>query len=434
MIKKLINNIIDLKYRLRFKLKLLIPMIILIIINFVLLFNIKIDPNKKSDLIADQLEIILVGLIVWVFVSFVRIDFIYKNAYKFYPVILFLLLFTLFFGVVRENAQRWILIGPFDLQTSEVCKILFVFFIGKFLVNRSKNSNDFKTMILVVISTLIVMFLIFKQPDLGTSLVYLFAIFPMMIWSGIKVMDIILFISPLISFFISFIYEFSTTSATILNETYFFIIFSLWILFIGYTLITKYRRVLSDYYIVGIISINLIITTFTKVFIDKLAQTYWFDRIIAYFDPLPYKNDEGFQILSSYQVIGSGGFFGKGIGNGVLTDYGLLPIDLSDFFIAKLAEQVGFIGIFVLVAMLLYFFYWLITYLDKCMNQYEQLILVGFTSIWFFHFFINMSIVSGIVPVTGLPFPFLSLGGSHFITNCIMLAIVNKIISLRISN
>ena len=126
---------------------------------------------------------------------------------------------------------------------------------------------------------------------------------------------------------------------------------------------------------------------------------------------------------------------GKGLGDSLLTtEFKMMPIYESDFIVATLGEQFGLVGIFILLALLGYFFYWLITYLDKCMNKYEQLILVGFTSLWFFHSFVNLFIVSGIFPVTGLPFPFLSYGGTHFLTNCIMLAIANKIISSHVSN
>ena len=109
-------------------------------------------------------------------------------------------------------------------------------------------------------------------------------------------------------------------------------------------------------------------------------------------------------------------------------------ISALSFIVSALAEQFGLFGIFLLLCILFYFFYWLITYLDKCLNKYNQLILVGFTATWFFHAFLNLCIVSGIFPVTGLPFPFLSYGGTYFLTNCIMLAVANKIICLHVSN
>ena len=112
----------------------------------------------------------------------------------------------------------------------------------------------------------------------------------------------------------------------------------------------------------------------------------------------------------------------------------MMPIYESDFIVSALAEQVGFIGVLGLIICLGYFFYWLITYLEKSINKFEQLILIGFGSIWFFHSFVNLCIVSGIFPVTGLPFPFLSYGGTSLMANCIMLSITNRVISKHISN
>ena len=185
---------------------------------------------------------------------------------------------------------------------------------------------------------------------------------------------------------------------------------------------------------VSVIFINLIITTFTKIFLQKLMLSYWFNRIIAFLDPFTYRNNFAYQINSSYDAIGSGGLTGKGLGSGMLTEFKMMPIYESDFIISALAEQYGFIGIFCLLFILSYFFYWYVTYIDKCTNKFEKLVLVGFGSIWFFHSFVNLCIVSGIFPVTGLPFPFLSYGGTYFLTNCIMLAIANKIISSHIAN
>ena len=118
----------------------------------------------------------------------------------------------------------------------------------------------------------------------------------------------------------------------------------------------------------------------------------------------------------------------------MLTEFKMMPIYESDFIVSALAEQFGFIGVFCLVISLLYFFYWYAIYIEKCANKFEQMVLVGFGAIWFFHSFVNLCIVSGIFPVTGLPFPFLSYGGTYFLSNCIMFSIASKIISLHISN
>ena len=422
-----LNKIIDFDYRFKIKIKLFIPMLILIGVSLVLL---NYSNTDKSFLFYSQIRWAIFGSLLIIIFSYIKIDFIYKHSYKLYVLLFILLLLTLIFGNIVNNSQRWLSIG-FSFQPSEIGKLLFIFFIAKLLVNRPKRYSDFKVMCLILAQTLLIVFLILKQPDLGTALVYLFTIFPMMVWSGVKFINIIILISPIISFLISFIYEFTEGNLVDLNETYFFILFAIWILFITFIVFKKYKfTVLSG----SIILANLLITTFTKIFIKKIEGHYWLKRITAYLDPLKHKNDLAYQINSSYDAIGSGGFLGKGLGNGMLTEFKMMPIYESDFIVSALAEQFGLISILMLLALLGYFFYWLVTYLDKCINKFEQLILVGFCSVWFFHFFVNLCIVSGIFPVTGLPFPFLSYGGTHFLTNCIMLAIANRIISEHISN
>ena len=425
-----LSKIIDFDYRFKIKLKLIVPVIIIIITSLILLNYSNIE---KKFLFYNQIRWIFLGLIFFIFFSYIKIEFIYKNSYKFYFLIICLLIMTLLFGASINNSQRWLSLG-FMFQPSEIGKLLFIFFIATFLKNRPKNYSDFKTIFIILIPTLFIAFLILRQPDLGTSLVYLFIIFPMLLVSGVRLISIILFISPIISFLISFIYEFTNRDLVDINDTYFFILFAIWILFISFILIRKYRGVISDYFIAIIISSNLLITTFTKIFLEKFIETFWFKRVIAYLDPFKYRHDFAYQINSSYDAIGSGGLLGKGLGNGMLTEFKMMPIYESDFIVSALAEQFGLFGIFLLLCILFYFFYWLITYLDKCLNKYNQLILVGFTATWFFHAFLNLCIVSGIFPVTGLPFPFLSYGGTYFLTNCIMLAVANKIICLHVSN
>ena len=422
-----LGKVFDFDYKFKAKLKLFIPMLILVGVSLVLL---SYSNAEKSFLFYSQIRWAILGSILIVLLSYVKITFIYKHSYKFYLILFILLLATLFFGNIVNNSQRWLSVG-FSFQPSEIGKVLFIFFIAKVLVNKPKNYSDFKIMWLIFFQTLLIAFLILKQPDLGTALVYLFTIFPMMVWAGIKFINIIILISPIVSFLISFIYEFTGNDLVDLNETYFFILFTVWILFIGFVVIKRYRlTILSG----TILLSNLLITTFTKIFIKKIEGHYWLKRITAYLDPLKHKNDLAYQINSSYDAIGSGGVLGKGLGEGMLTEFKMMPIYESDFIVSALAEQFGLMSILLLLLLIGYFFYWLITYLDKCINKFEQLILVGFCSVWFFHFFVNLCIVSGLFPVTGLPFPFLSYGGTHFLTNCTMLAVANRIISEHVSN
>ena len=428
----IINKIIDFKYRIKFKVQLVLPILFLIVASLILLNYSNID---KQELFYKQLSWVGLGILLIFTTSFIRLDFIYRNSYKLYALFVVLLLLTIFFGVEINYSKRWISLGFITFQPSEIGKMLFVFAIAKFLSLYSSNQYSYKRIFFLFFLTGIVFLLVLQQPDLGTSLVFFFCIFPMMYWAGVRPIDILLSISPIISFLISFVYEFGLkTDVLNLDEIYSLILFSIWVLIVGYLAYKRFQGRFSHYVIVVIIAVNLLITAFTSIFLEKLMLSYWFNRIVAFLDPFTYRNDFAYQINSSYDAIGSGGFLGKGLGSGMLTEFKMMPIYESDFIVSALAEQFGFIGVFCLIISLLYFFYWYTIYIEKCANKFEQIVLVGFGAIWFFHSFVNLCIVSGIFPVTGLPFPFLSYGGTYFLSNCIMFSIASKIISLHISN
>ncbi|MAV64457.1 MAG: hypothetical protein CMG00_04615 [Candidatus Marinimicrobia bacterium] len=427
----IIKRIIDFEYRFKIKAKIFLPIVILIFMSLMLL---KYSSIEKEYLFYSQLRWMFLGICSFYFFSYIRIDFIYKNSYQLYFFIIGLLFLTILFGIEVNHSRRWLSVGFINFQPSEFGKLFFVFFIAKVLAQRSVEKR-FGIVLFIILCSFFVVFFIIQQPDLGTSLVYLFLIFPMMLWANIKLVDILLVVSPFVSFFISFIYEFSSkTNAIEVGETYFFILFSVWVIGITLILFIRYRNILNVYVSTLIVSVNLLITMLTKQFFQKLETSYWINRILAYLDPHMYRNNYAYQINSSYDAIGSGGLSGKGLGKGLLTEFKMMPIYESDFIVSALAEQYGLFGVVVLLTCLIYFFYWMIVYIDKCPNRFEQLIIVGFCSIWFFHSFVNLCIVSGMLPVTGLPFPFLSYGGTYLVTNFLMFSVANKIISSHVSN
>ena len=312
----------------------------------------------KQDLFYKQLSWVGAGVFFILLVSFVKLEFIYRHSYKMYVSLVLLLFLTMISGLEINYSKRWLSLGFVTFQPSELGKMLFVFAIAKFLSQRSEKQYDYKFIFGIFLLTGIVFLLVLQQPDLGTSLVYFFCIFPMMYWAGVKAVDILLSISPIISFLISFLYEFRLkTDALELNEIYSVTLFSLWIILIGYLSFNRFINKFSNYIIISIIGANLLITTFTSIFLEKLMLSYWFNRIIAFLDPFEYRNDFAYQINSSYDAIGSGGFLGKGLGNGMLTEFKMMPIYESDFIVAALAEQLGFVGVLGLMSCLFYFFY-----------------------------------------------------------------------------
>ena len=136
----------------------------------------------------------------------------------------------------------------------------------------------------------------------------------------------------------------------------------------------------------------------------------------------------GYQAFQSKVAIGSGGFFGKGIGEGTQSYLRFLPIKDSDFILSVISEEMGLFLVTLIILVFLAFLYFSIDYAQRLFNKFYSLSLIGFSSILFFHIIINMSMVVGLFPVIGLPFPFISYGGSFMVSCFIMIAIINNII------
>ena len=127
--------------------------------------------------------------------------------------------------------------------------------------------------------------------------------------------------------------------------------------------------------------------------------------------------------------IGSGGFFGKGLGNGTQTHLKFLPVRDSDFIISVLAEEHGFKSIALIILCISIFVYWCLIYAQKIDNKYVSTLIVGYCTIIYMHMIINMGMISGLLPVTGLPAPFISYGGSFFLTCSIIVGLINNAVN-----
>ena len=149
-------------------------------------------------------------------------------------------------------------------------------------------------------------------------------------------------------------------------------------------------------------------------------------------DPLSDPLDKGYQVLQSIISIGSGGFWGKGLGNGTQTHLKFLPVRDTDFIISVVSEEMGFFTILIIMLSLCWLIYWVLDYAQRVENEYISLVLVGLITIIFMHTIINLGMISGLLPVTGLPVPFISYGGSFFLTCSIILGLINNIINNHI--
>ena len=173
--------------------------------------------------------------------------------------------------------------------------------------------------------------------------------------------------------------------------------------------------------------LNVICGLFAQYAWNNILKDHQKQRIETFLDPLSDPLGKGYQVIQSIISIGSGGFWGKGWGEGTQTHLKFLPVRDTDFVISVMSEELGFISIFALIIMLSIFIYWCLVYSCKIDNKYASIVLIGFSTVLFMHMIINMSVISGLLPVTGLPAPFISYGGSGMVINMIMIGILLNI-------
>ena len=332
---------------------------------------------------------------------------IHKYAYTLYALgIIFVLL------PYTENPHagtyRWFDFGlPFSIQPSEFAKVFTTLALARYLSDHTLQMRHFTSIIipigLVLVPTLIVM----NQPDLGTAIVMMTPILPMLYWSGARPFYLFLVMAPIFSM----VTAFHTTA------------FTLWALVLGVVIITaRPKLVLSLFLFFGNIFLGLL-----SPYAWNSLTLYQQNRILTFINPEKDPLGAAYQIIQSKTAIGSGGLLGKGWGEGTQTHLKFLPVQDSDFILSVIGEEMGFMMILTILIVIGYFIMQIIkrSFLSK--DRFSSLALIGIATILLAHVFVNTAMTVGLIPVKGLPFPFLSAGGSFLIASYIMVGLVLKL-------
>ena len=396
------------------KLRVCAPILFLCFIGLLALKSTSIDTLGEHSVFYKQFIWLSIGIFAFIFIQFTRNQLLYEFAYIFYFLILFLLIVTLFMPVIK-NATRWIVLGGLQFQPSEIGKVVIILAIARFLADYKDVLSDQQLILSTGMIALLPLILIFKQPDYGTGIMYLLPIAPMLYWSGVKVKSILLYIFPIIS----------------MIATYSLIGYTIWMFLLIVMLISFRFKIIT---IISNFIINVGFGLFAVNAYDNLLNDYHRNRIYDYFQNLFLGGSDsymgiGYQAFQSKVAIGSGGFFGKGLGEGTQSYLRFLPIKDSDFIVSVISEELGLFFILLIIAAFMVFVYNSLDFAQRIFNKFYSLSIVGFTFMLFFHIIVNMSMITGLFPVIGLPFPFISYGGSFMLTCFIIIAIINNMIN-----
>ncbi len=360
-----------------------------------------IQVNFYKQLISFGIAIIiLVGL------QFVNPRTFQEGSYIFYGLGILLMIITLLFGREVSGSKSWLVLGPFNLQVSELMKIATILAVANYLTSRRNvSAENIKSALITVLFILVPAILVILQNDTGTAIIFLGMIPVILFWSGLPYGISLFIISPAIIGYLSIIsWYWGLVSAVILTLIIFMLQRRPWLTLTSF--------------ITGII-----IVIGVQVSLSQILQPHQRARIEAFTNPSFDPQGAGWNVIQAKTAIGSGGLYGKGFMEGTQTQLRFLPEQWTDFIFCVIGEEFGFIGAGVVILLLLGLTIRLLAAASNHKHPFAQLVMIGVTTIFFMHFFINVGSATALLPVIGIPLPFISYGGSALITNTIMLGI-----------
>ena len=363
--------------------------------------------TDENGYFIKQLLWCIVGIMVMVGTSLISLKVINRSAYWFYGFALFLLLLVLLVGKAGQGAERWLAVGPIHIQPSELAKLATILAVSKFLSDKYADVNKIRYFTLSAGLILFPFILIARQPDLGTALVFLALIIPFLYWAGLNWFYIFTLLTPLLTMILSF------------N----FWAFMIWMISITLVLAYSRRKVII---LVGVFLLNIGVGIATPNLWGQL-RPYQQQRILTFISPEKDPKGSGYQIIQSQVAIGSGGIWGKGYLKGSQTHLRFLPAQHTDFIFSVIGEEFGFIGSSFILLVFLILILRFIHIAAAIRGQFESMTIIGITTVIFFHTVINIGMTIGMAPVTGLPLPFLSYGGSSLVVNMMMMGVILNI-------
>ena len=383
----------------------LIPVIFLLFLGLLSLYSIAMLQIESPPNAFTKQSFFLIPSFIMLFVmTILSKRLIHKYIYFFYILSIFAVLLP-FIGDKVAGTYRWINFGlPFDLQPSEIAKWIIVLTLARYLSDHNLQMNHFNSNILPIIIALIPTLIVLNQPDLGTAFVMMAPILPMLYWVGARPFHLFLIIAPLLSIFSAF------------NVA----VFSIWAFSLAIIIYISKPKLIHS---IGIYFSNIFLGLIFPLVWNSL-RPYQQNRVLTFINPEIDPLGAGYHIIQSKTALGSGGLLGKGWGEGTQTHLKFLPVQESDFIVSAIGEELGFIALFFMIFLFLWFIYKILRLALNTNDRFSGLILIGIASIFMAHIFVNSAMASGLMPVKGLPLPFISYGGSFLVSSFMMVGLI----------
>lgn len=379
----------------------------LVTIGLLTVYSATSVPGAHQGLWAKQLAWFGLALGAACIVAAIHYRIYDSLSWPLYAISIVLLGAVLVIGTKVMGAQRWLTLGPMNLQPSEVAKIATVFVLARYFDHARLDLKRMRWWLPPLLIVLVPFVLVAKEPDLGTSLSFPIMLIAMYFWAGMPLGQLALGLSP------------------VLNVVSFLLTGSIWWFApILATVLAFVRPRLSV--LLVILALNGAVS-YAMPHLWNHLHGYQRKRIETFLNPGQDPYGSGYQIIQSKIAIGSGGMAGKGFLKGTQKALAFLPMRHTDFIYSVVGEELGFLGaltVVILYAVIVIRGYRLAV---VARDGFAGLMVVGLVTALFFHIMVNMLMTIGWAPVTGLPLPLLSYGGTALIVNCVQIGLLQNV-------
>ncbi|MGE5630157.1 MAG: rod shape-determining protein RodA [Caulobacteraceae bacterium] len=357
-----LDGIFDRKLLKNIDLGIVISTIMLILYGLVAISSAtQITSGGRTSPLKIQIIAFILGVVAVILILMIDYKTFGDNYIIIYGMNILLLVAVLIFGFSTKGSKSWIDFGPVNFQPSEVVKLGYILTFAKFLEKKKDKLDRVIDVLPLMLHLAVIIGLILLQPDFGTALVFIFITVFMLYAAGIN------------------------------------------------------HKIVAGAFGTFLVSLPIM---------WKLLKPYQKNRILVFFNPELDPMGAGYHVIQSETAIGSGQFLGKGLFKGTQNNLGFIPERHTDFIFSVIGEELGLIGAIIII----FLFLWLIL---RCIHiarvskdDYGMLICVGITSMFLFHILENIGMTIGLMPVTGIPLPFISYGGSSLLTNMVAVALI----------
>jgi rod shape determining protein RodA len=379
----------------------------LITIGLLTVYSATSIPGAHQGLWVKQLVWFGVAVAVAWGVAAIHYRFYDSISWPMYGVSLVMLVAVFVIGVERLGAKRWIEIGPLQFQPSEIAKIATTFVLARYFDHSRLDLRKIRWWLPPMFIAMVPFVLVAKEPDLGTASSFPAMLIAMYFWAGMPAGQLLLGLSP------------------ILNIALFFLTKTVWWFVPVFGVMLLFARPRLHVLLI-MLAINIGVCSMVPRLWDHMHD-YQKQRIETFINPEADPTGSGYQIIQSKIAIGSGGVLGKGYLKGSQKALSFLPMRHTDFIYSVVGEELGLLG--ALTVVLLYGIVILRGYRLAAIARdgFAGLMAVGITTALFFHVMVNMLMTIGWAPVTGVPLPFLSYGGTALIVNCMQIGLLQNV-------